>query len=394
MRKLKLLVVDDDAAFAKIIENIAVGVGMDVILTDDSREFASLYTDDLDIVVLDVFMPEIDGIELLRFLSSKNAQASIVLMSGGDKGILHSVQELAIERNLTVLGALQKPFSVNDLEDVFAKHISRSQPNVSNLAPMPTMADLQRAIEHGELFVDYQPQVTMEDASVVGVEALVRWRHPTMGVIPPNLFIPMAEEGDLIEAISMIVSKIAINQQSQWRQAGLDLCMSINISPKNLSDLDLPEKMMDCALENGGQIDRIMFELTETALLSDVTGSIDVLSRLRMKNFKLSIDDFGTGYSSLQQLVRVPFTELKIDQSFVQKIVSDEECKTIAEISILLAHKLEMNVVAEGVEHEEEWETLKEMGCDIGQGYWVGRPMPADDLTAWIADWHSRGISV
>lgn len=387
MRKLKLLVVDDDAAFAKIIENIAVGVGMDVILTDDSREFASLYTDDLDIVVLDVFMPEIDGIELLRFLSSKNAQASIVLMSGGDKGILHSVQELAIERNLTVLGALQKPFSVNDLEDVFAKHISRSQPNVSNLVPMPTMADLQRAIEHGELFVDYQPQVTMEDASVVGVEALVRWRHPTMGVIPPNLFIPMAEEGDLIEAISMIVSKIAINQQSQWRQAGLDLCMSINISPKNLTDLDLPEKMMSCALEGGGEIDRIMFELTETALLSDVAGSIDVLSRLRMKNFKLSIDDFGTGYSSLQQLVRVPFTELKIDQSFVQKIVSDEECKTIAEISILLAHKLEMNVVAEGIEHEEEWEILKEMGCDIGQGYWVGRPMPADDLTAWIADW-------
>ena len=393
MKKLKLLVVDDDVDFAKIIKNIAVGVGMDVVLTDDSREFSSLYTDDLDIVVLDVFMPEIDGIELLRFLSSKNSRASIVLMSGGDKGMLHSVQELALERKLTVLGALQKPFSVNDLEDVFAKHVSRPQPNVSNLAAMPTMVDLQRAIERGELFVDYQPQIKMEDASVVGVEALVRWRHPTLGVIPPNLFIPMAEEGDLIEAISMIVTKTAISQQSQWRKAGLDLCMSINISPKNLMDLALPEKMMSCALESGGEIDRIMFELTETALLSDVAGSIDVLSRLRMKNFKLSIDDFGTGYSSLQQLVRVPFTELKTDQSFVQKIVSDEECKTIAEISILLAHKLGMNVVAEGIEYEEEWEILKEMGCDIGQGYWVGRPMPTDEIKEWIVDWRSRDIS-
>ncbi|WP_031214651.1 response regulator [Marinomonas profundimaris] len=149
MKKLKLLVVDDDAGFAKIIKNIAVGVGIEVIETDDSRKFSSLYSDDLDIVVLDVFMPEIDGIELLRFLSSKNSQASIVLMSGGDKGILHSVQELAIERKLTVLGALQKPFSVTDLEDMFAKHVSRPQPNASNLAATPTMADLQRAIERG-----------------------------------------------------------------------------------------------------------------------------------------------------------------------------------------------------------------------------------------------------
>lgn len=150
---------------------------------------------------------------------------------------------------------------------------------------------------------------------------------------------------------------------------------------------------MSCALESGGEIDRIMFELTETALLSDVAGSIDVLSRLRMKNFKLSIDDFGTGYSSLQQLVRVPFTELKIDQSFVRKIVNDKECKTISEISILLAHKLDMNVVAEGIEHQVEWNILKEMGCDIGQGYWIGRPMPADEIKAWIKNWHSSEIS-
>lgn len=124
--------------------------------------------------------------------------------------------------------------------------------------------------------------------------------------------------------------------------------------------------------------------------MSDVARYMDILTRLRMKGFNLSIDDFGTGYSSLQQLVRVPFTELKIDQAFIRKLDTDEEYRTIAKISILLAHRLDMNVVAEGIETEAVWNILRELGCDQGQGYWVGRPMPAEGIDAWMADWSSR----
>ncbi len=133
-----------------------------------------------------------------------------------------------------------------------------------------------------------------------------------------------------------------------------------------------------------------MIEVTETALMSDFAKYMDILARLRMKGFKLSIDDFGTGYSSLQQLIQVPFTELKIDQAFIKHLDTDDKCKLIVETSILLAQKLDMNVVAEGIETETVWNTLKELGCNEGQGYWMGRPMAANEVEGWIADWSKR----
>lgn len=390
MRKLKLLVVDDEFAMTQLVTDVAENMNFECLSISDPHQFYAIYSAEIDIVVLDLFMPNIDGIELLRFLSDKNSQASILLMSGKDKSVLRSAQELALERNLTVLGALKKPFSVIALENMLLRYVGRPKIKPSGLNEALSVGDIQKALDRGELFVDYQPQVKMADRTLVGVEALARWRHPTRGLIPPGLFIPLAEESGPIREVTSFVSKTAILQQAQWREKGLDIGMSINMSQTNLNDLDLPEQMTNYALEVGSNTDRIVIEVTETALTSDIAGYMDILSRLRMKNFKLSIDDFGTGFSSLQQLVRIPFTELKIDQSFVRKMGTDNECRTIAEVSILLAHKLGMKVVAEGIEHESEWDTLKEMGCDVGQGYWMGMPMPANEIEAWRDDWSNR----
>ncbi|MFT7008722.1 MAG: EAL domain-containing protein (putative c-di-GMP-specific phosphodiesterase class I) [Colwellia sp.] len=391
MTNKKLFVIDDEYDFAAFVADVAEDLGFEVKATSNPTDFINNYID-FDIIVLDLFMPVVDGIEILRFLVDNNSQAAIIFMSGKDKNVLHSAQKLAFEQGMVVLGVLQKPFIALELEEILSKYIPpiSTTSQLTDSVELPTIEDLQEAIENKELFLAYQPQINLVDRKVVGVEALVRWEHPLKGMIPPSYFIPMAEEYNLISSITEYVTKTAIRQAGEWQVKGINLCMSINISPQTLDDLDMPEKLTAYAQEMGVATSDIVIEVTETALMSDIVRYMDILTRLRMKGFNLSIDDFGTGYSSLQKLVQVPFTELKIDLSFIQKLMTDKDCKTITEISILLAHRLDMQVVAEGIENEATWDILKEMGCDVGQGYWMGMPMSADKIPAWIKSWYSR----
>jgi EAL domain-containing protein (putative c-di-GMP-specific phosphodiesterase class I)/CheY-like chemotaxis protein len=387
MSKLKLLVVDDEPNFAEFVGDVAEIMGFDVRWTDDPMEFTTLYNAELNVIVLDLFMPNIDGIELLRFLKEHNSNASIIFMSGKDQGVLNSAQEIAVEQGMNVLGVLSKPFLVKQLQDVLKKYVQCAPIQIAKPYQAPTAGDIRSAIDNDELFMVYQPQLNMVNRDFVGVEALVRWVHPTRGFIPPAIFIPIAEENNLINEISLFVTTTAIKQQADWLKMGSDLRMSINMSPKNLDDLLLPEKLESLAIEMGASIKQIMIEVTETALMSDVVRYMDILTRLKMKGFNLSIDDFGTGYSSLQQLVRVPFNELKIDRAFIKNLSTDKECKTITEISIVLAHKLGMKVIAEGIEREAVWNILQQLGCDQGQGYFMAKPMLPQEILAWKESW-------
>ncbi|ABM03786.1 regulatory protein for cyclic-di-GMP, EAL domain protein [Psychromonas ingrahamii 37] len=382
----KLLVVDDEIDFAKFVKDVAEDLDFEVLLTDNPVEFSSLYCNNIDIVVLDLFMPGTDGIELLRYLADNNSHASVIFMSGRNSSVLHSAKELASEQGISVLGTLQKPFRAKELEDVLNKYIKYS-PIFAVNNDLASVEELAQAIKEKALFLVYQPQVTISDREVVGVEALVRWKHPTKGMIPPDYFIPMAEENGLIAAITMFTTKTAIRQQGIWRTQGRNMRMSINMSPKILDDLDLPSKIEACVKALGADISKLVIEVTETALTTNLALYMDILARLRMKGFGISIDDFGTGYSSLQQLIRAPFTELKIDRAFIRNIKTDKESYTISKISIMLAHEFGMKAVAEGIETEAEWNILKQLGCDEGQGYWIGRPMPPEEIESWIKSW-------
>jgi len=387
MATRKLFVLDDEADFTEFVADVAEGMAFDVSYTSNPLDFARRYSADIDIIVLDLFMPILDGIEILRFLVDNGSPASLVFMSGKDKGVLHSAQELAFEQGMSVLGVLQKPFRASELETLLSTFVPSTATQASHCAIPPELDELREAISNGDLYLAYQPQINMHDRSVVGVEALVRWNHASKGNIPPNYFIPLAEKNNLISDISQYVNQAAIRQQGEWKAQGIHLRMSINVSPQTLNDLDMPEKLARYATEMGVNTSDIVIEVTETALMSNIVHYMDILTRLRMKGFNLSIDDFGTGYSSLQQLVRVPFTELKIDLAFIQKLLTDQECKTITEISISLAHKLGMRVVAEGIEEEAIWDTLKDLGCDEGQGYWMGKPMSAEEINTWLGYW-------
>ena len=390
MNPFSLLVVDDEIDIAEYVSDIAEDLGFNVTMTSDPSAFSQLYTHELDVIVLDLFMPNIDGIELLRFLSDVKTIASIVFMSGVDAGVLRSAQEIAIENELSVLGVLQKPFSVDELETLL-KQYTRKNIN-TNKAIEITVEELQQAINENQFYLTYQPQIKLENREVIGAEALIRWEHPGKGLISPAQFIPLAEQSELIGKVSRFVVRTAINQQMLWRKQGIDLQISINLSQRNLDNLYAPEELFNYALQLGATPSNIMIEVTETAMMENLGNYMDILARLKIKGFKLAIDDFGTGHSSLIQLIRASFTELKIDQAFIKKLLSNDECYTIAEVSITLAHKLGMHVVAEGIEDEETWNTLKAMGCDVGQGFWMAKPMTPENFMTWLKDWKNNSL--
>ncbi|MFT6908305.1 MAG: EAL domain-containing protein (putative c-di-GMP-specific phosphodiesterase class I)/ActR [Oleiphilaceae bacterium] len=391
METKSVFVVDDEVDFVTFVVNVAKSLGFNVKSSSDPSELIKSRLIDFDIIVLDLFMPTFDGIELLRFLADNRSRASIILMSGKDKSVLRSAQELAVERGMTVLGVLQKPFRAHELASLLSGYVNPlDSNNIVGISEHPDLEELRKAINNEQLYLVFQPQINIMSRKVVGVEALVRWEHPLKGMIPPSYFIPLAEKHNLISSITEYVTKTAIQQLAEWHRQGFKLRLSINISPQTLVDFDMPEKLETYVVKMGLETSDVVIEVTETALMLDIISYIDILTRFRMKGFCLSIDDFGTGYSSLQQLVRVPFTELKIDLAFIQKLAVDRECKTIAEISILLAHKLNMTVVAEGIEDETTWNILKELGCDEGQGYWMGMPMIASKIPKWIVNWSKK----
>lgn len=260
MGTIKLFVVDDEVDFTEFVADVAENMAFDVSFTSNPLDFARRYNADIDIIVLDLFMPIMDGIEILRFLADHNSPASLIFMSGKDKGVLRSAQELAFEQGMAVLGVLQKPFRASELEALLSTFVPTANTQTSHSAELPGSDELREAINNGDLFLAYQPQINMSDRSVVGVEALIRWNHPSKGKIAPNYFIPLAEKNHLISDISQYVNQAAIRQQGEWKAQGIHLRMSINVSPQILNDLDMPEKLARYATEMGVDTSDIVIE--------------------------------------------------------------------------------------------------------------------------------------
>ncbi|WP_177419130.1 GGDEF/EAL domain-containing response regulator [endosymbiont of Lamellibrachia barhami] len=385
--KRKLLVIDDEPEIGVFVRDVALDLGYEAIAIHRPDSFEEYFSDDIDLVVLDLIMPGRDGVELLRTMAGRASTASIILISGYDIGVLHSAQKLASEQGLHVVGTLTKPIRYRELEDMLNAIVypPKNRPHDAiELLEFPSEQELQRAINNDELEPYFQPQVNFSDNSLVGVEALIRWRHPAHGLLMPNIIIPLAEQFGLMDKLSAEVLQQAFKQVSEWMAAGLKTRVAINMAPCNFKDLNLPELIDVKIRQYGLGSDQVTLEVTETTLMQELIKSLDILTRLRMKRIKLSIDDFGTGYSSLQQLHRIPFSEMKIDKSFVMRATSDKEALAIVKMTILLGHELGMKVVAEGIENQETWDLLSDLGCDVAQGYFIAKPMPGRQLPEWV----------
>ncbi len=390
MSKPVVYLIDDEP---DIVEMLAEVVNLTSL---DSLGFtqASVFFEQVDefangsILILDLNMPEMDGIEVMRRLAGMNNPPALILVSGHDAGVLHSAEKLCEAHELELIASLSKPLSLDGLRKLLNEYINRifigddlhKNSNEIKITPF----QLKQAILNEEFVLHYQPQVAVATGMLTGVEALVRWQHPVHGLIYPDAFIGIAEKNNLIGMLTQWVIQNVVRQESLWQKKGLSITVSANISAENITSLALPEQLT--AMLEDSELDptRLILEITESALMGELVTSLDILTRLRLKGLHLSIDDFGTGFSSLSQLHRVPFTELKIDQSFISNLNKDDVARAIVKTCIVLGHELNMKVVAEGVEDEATLDQLRLMGCDVAQGYFVSRPMPADDLIGWL----------
>ena len=386
---LTVSIVDDDEGMGALLKRITQDMGFSVNVFHDSVIFQNSMAEFSDVIFLDLMMPGADGIEVIRSLANNDCKSSLFLISGQDKGVLHSAHKLAVERNLDVIAGLSKPLDVSDLkEKLEAVKMSRQQfkRNQNKTSISITPEDLRGGILGKQLTLFYQPQVELSTGNLIGLEALVRWQHPEHGLIFPDSFIPLAESSGLIGDLTEEVIRIAINQDLDQTITALNVPVSINVSAENITSLTLPEQLERQLQKNKLDPSKKILEITENALMSELVTSLDILTRLRLKGFTLSIDDFGTGFSSLSQLHRVPFNELKVDRSFVMHMDEDEEASAIVETCVMLGKKLKMKVVAEGVENQVIYDMLRNMGCDRAQGYHIAKPMPTEMLADWLVD--------
>jgi diguanylate cyclase (GGDEF)-like protein/PAS domain S-box-containing protein len=265
------------------------------------------------------------------------------------------------------------PFAVYDAAE------SPSDPSRLTL-----VAELRRALLRRELVLYYQPKAGLASGAVDSVEALVRWNHPDRGLIFPDAFIPLAQETGLIRPLTQYVLEEAIRQCRAWQSEGIELSVSVNLSARNLLDVEFPDQVERLLAESGLDPALLELEITETTMLTDGVRTKVALDRLSELGVRISIDDFGTGYSSLSYLRQLPISEIKIDRSFVMNMDSCEDDAVIVRSTIDLGRNLGLRVVAEGVESEAVWTKLRRLGCTSAQGYYLTKPVPADDLRAWL----------
>ncbi len=384
--KPKLYILDDDVQYAGLLVEVAAKSGWSVTAEQSAATFLSFDLTENFILVLDLHMPEIDGIEVIRALAEKKANFLLILISGFDERVLHSAQQLAEAHKIRVLASMVKPINIQRFTNILESIVWGTEPFCENIlaaTPSVTAEELQQAIRQHQLVLYYQPQLDMKTGNLSGVEALVRWQHPELGLVFPGQFIALAEKSDLIGALTEEIINIAVAQSQKWQASGFSTVISVNVSADNITSLSLPEQLISLTNQHEIAPEAFALEITETSVMEKLTSSLDVLNRLRMKGFSLSIDDFGTGYSSLTHLYQAPFKVLKIDQSFVMSMLEDKEAMVIVEVCIMLGKKMGMKLIAEGVETQEVWNKLKQLDCDIAQGYLIAKPMPENELIEW-----------
>lgn len=390
---LRLLVLDDEPFMLNLLAHLLQQLGYTNVQTCQHGAEALRVAADPerapDLVLLDLNMPDMDGVEFVRRLVDQGYSGSLVLVSGEDERLLQMAEKLIRAHRVRLLGHLAKPFTLGGLSRVMEHSLTAQRAQrIERSAYSP--AEVEAAIRGGQLENHYQPKVRVDNGAVVGVEALVRWRHPDHGLVYPDQFIGVAEDNGLIDDLTRVVARNALGQIRAWREAGVRLQVAVNISMENLTSVDFARYIDDEAVAAGVTPQDIFLEVTESRLMLDQRAPLEVLTRLRMRRYGLSIDDFGTGHSSLKLLRDIPFDELKIDRNFVQDARRDTTARAIYDASLSLGRQLGMTVVAEGVEDEADWELVRQTGCDVAQGYYIARPMPAQDLAGWAEDWLER----
>jgi EAL domain-containing protein (putative c-di-GMP-specific phosphodiesterase class I)/CheY-like chemotaxis protein len=390
----RILLVDDDTHMLELQARTLQSMGHSrVTIANGGREALVQLEHDprsAEVIICDLNMPDIDGIEFLRILNSSPFRGSVILLSGVGMRIMHSVQKMLGGKQLTILGSLTKPAARSALAEL----LDLWRPHADSAARPPpldvTTDEINVAARERQWVLHYQPQVSVASGELLGLEALVRWDHPVHGVIYPQHFIEQAEECGAIHELTEWVARTAIMHRASLLPQGLKFKIAINLSVESLHKPDFWRRCSKIVRDSKTDPRDVVLEITESRIVGFSSIALENLLRLRLHNFTLSIDDFGTGHSSLAQLRDVPFTELKIDRSFVHGSLKNPIIRPMLEGSLGIARRLGMICVAEGVETQADWQALREVNCDVAQGYFIGRPFPIERIWEWVNVWQAR----
>jgi PAS domain S-box-containing protein len=384
----RVLIVDDDPVARHQITMLLSSLGVQNVLTVAGAEaaLAEIAETSIDLLISDLNMPGMDGVEFMRHLAGNNYRGCMILASGVEEQLLQTAAEMTRAKGMNLRGTIKKPVTRNALLQLLTLPCDATAvPAAQREKVAVTPADIQEGIRLNEFEVHFQPKVDAATLRVVGMESLARWQHKGK-TISPDIFITMAEQHGLIGPLSEVLVTKALIGGARLATAGYPLTIAVNLSANWLSDIRLPEFILASVQATGFKAENLILEITETGVMADMATALDVMTRLRLKGFKLSIDDFGTGYSSMEQLQRIPFGELKLDKSFVQGATEKTAARAILASTLAMAQKLKLSTVAEGVESQAELDLVRGLGCNLVQGWFVAKAMPVDQLLVWLKE--------
>lgn len=388
----RILVLDDEPLFLEVITNLLHQLGFPRVTTCDNgyRALDLIETEGADIILCDLRMPELDGVQFVRHLKAKDFGGGLVLISGADERILQSTERLVHSYGVDVLGCIQKPFLPEELAGLLEKWFRPRSAVAGGTTASYSASEIRAAIAADELVTFYQPKVRVSDGVIIGAEVLARWRHPVDGLLPPMAFLDTAEDHELMEDLTRVVIRDALAQARAWQLAGLDISVGVNISMRSLSNLEFPDLVAAMSYEAGVPPRQLVLEVAESSLLADANSVMEILARLRLMGFGLAIEAFNAGSASIGLLRDLPFTELKIGRPILSGALSNRNTHALFNSGVALGKELGVDVVAEGVEHREDWDFLRNAGCAQAQGFFIAAPMPANELPAWRERWTER----
>jgi EAL domain-containing protein (putative c-di-GMP-specific phosphodiesterase class I)/AmiR/NasT family two-component response regulator len=388
---LRFLVAEDNEFQRRWLTVMLTNLGAkQVVEATNGREALGILRDKaqaIDISLIDLNMPGMDGMELIRHISNEEHPSSIVLVSAMAPSLVFSVQTMSKAYGVNLLGAIQKPATPEPLLALIQLH-QPQQAKPTNLAARTfTFAEILHGLENDEFEPLFQPIVEFETGLVKGAEAFARWRHPQHGLLTPPSFMPVLEENAEMAALAGVVIKKSIAACRSWHEQGFPIYVSINLSPSSLAQQGASEEIIEYAAQEGIEPECVVFEVNESAAIASVPHFLENLVRLRIKGFGLSVDDYGTGRSSMQEMLRIPFSELKMDRSFVVGASQDASLQAVLSVSLDLCKRLDRTSVAVGVETKQDWDFLLNLGCTYAQGYYIAKPMEGDALPTWMKEW-------
>jgi len=386
MKKLRILVVDDSKVQREHVINMCLEYGMKIVIgaTDGEDAVDKLSACTFDLVFIDLEMPIMDGVELVRKIAENKLAKSVIILSSKDPSLISSVGSMAEADGLSVLGTFKKPMTKLFLDTSIRRINNNRQSIESAFNPELGPDNVLNAIKNKEIYLVYQPKITSKGLLLKGVEALARWQHPSIGHISPVEFINISERFGLICELTEYIFHLAFKQKKYWKEHGVSCELSLNLSPLSLADKNLANWINDHAQQFNIEPKEIILEITENAISGDIPSAIETLAKLRLKGFNISVDDYGTGFANAQQLARVPATELKLDRSLIDNISTRPQQQAIVRSTINLAKELHLSTVAEGVEDLADFIFLNNINVDLVQGYYFAKPMPADALANWL----------